>query len=216
MLLLRQHLYLAMSCVTCALLGAEALEAQNPVSPHSNQILVVWKAGSPASNQVPDSNVPPTLERNAESMGLRLQVRAFAGVEFAQEFRNAFAAHQEPDIIAIENAASIHGGGPYHPGVGIASDPDVLKSLIQVNGSLQDLAGPRGGWQFLISTSQHAEAARRLALRAPDCDVLFAAQTPVPPELQKAALEIADAYLRTPTEMKDYNDADRLTTEGAR
>ncbi len=125
-------------------------------------------------------------------------------------------AHQEPDIIAIENAASIHGGGPYHPGVGIASDPDVLKSLIQVNGSLQDLAGPRGGWQFLISTSQHAEAARRLALRAPDCDVLFAAQTPVPPELQKAALEIADAYLRTPTEMKDYNDADRLTTEGAR
>ena len=189
---------------------------QSPIQPGGNQVLVVWKAGSPASNQVPDSNVPLNLERKAESMGLRLQVRAFAGSEFAQEFRNAFAAHQEPDIIAIENAASIHGGGPYNPGVGIASDPDVRKSLIQVNGSLQDLAGPRGGWQYLISTSQHAEAARRLALRAPDCDVLFTAPTPVPPELQKAALEIAGAYLRTPTEMKDYNDADRLMTEGAR
>jgi hypothetical protein len=38
----------------------------------------------------------------------------------------------------------------------------------------------------------------------------------VPPELEKAAVEIADAYLRTPTEMKDYDDADRLTTEGVR
>jgi hypothetical protein len=190
--------------------------AQTPVSPDRNQTLVVWKAGSPASNETPDSQVPLNLERKAESMGLRLQVRAFAGIEFAQEFRNAFAAHQEPDIIAIENAASIHGGGPYNPGVGIASDPDVRKSLIQVNGSLQDLAGPRGGWQYLISTSQHAEAARRLALRAPDCDVLYVPQTPVPPEIQKAALEIANAYLRTPTEMKNYNDADRLTTEGVR
>ena len=190
--------------------------APRPASPGGDRVLVVWRAGSPASNETPDGNVPVNLERKAESMGLRLQVRAFAGVEFAQEFRNAFAAHQEPDIIAIENAASIHGGGPNNPGVGIASNPDVRKSLIQVNGSLQDLAGPRGGWQYLISTSQHAEAARRLALRAPDCDVLFTAPTPVPPELQKAALEIANAYLRTPTEMKDYNDADRLMTEGAR
>jgi len=204
-----------MSCVAYALLGAKALEAQNPISPNSNQILVVWKAGSPASNQAPDSNVPLNLERKAESMGLRLQVRAFAGIEFAQEFRNALAAHQEPDIIAIENAASID-GPPNNPGVGIASDPDVRKRLIQVNGSLQDLAGIRGGRQFLISTSQHAQAARSLALRAPDCDVLFVAQTPVPPELEKTAVEIADAYLRTPTEMKDYNDTDRLTTESVR
>ncbi|MDR3793170.1 MAG: hypothetical protein P4L03_07305 [Terracidiphilus sp.] len=204
-----------MSCAICVLLGAKALVAQNPVSPNSHQILVVWKAGSPASDQTPDSNVPINFERKAENMGLRLEVRAFAGKEFAQEFRNAFAAHKEPDIIAIENAASID-GPPNNPGIGIASDPAVRRSLVQVNGSLKELAGERGGRQFLISTSEHAEAARRFALRHPECDTSIVAETPVPPDLEQAALRMNDAYLRTPLQLKEYEDADRLTAEGVR
>lgn len=215
MFLPRQHLYFAIGCVACALFGAAALEAQNPVSPDSQQILVVWKAGSPTSNQAPDSNVPLSLERKAENMGLRLQVRAFAGIEFAQQFRNAFAAHQEPDIIAIENAASID-GPPNKPEVGIASDPAVRSSLVQVNGSLSELAGERGGRQFLISTAEHADAARRFALRPPECDTSIVAEIAVPPDLEQAARRMNDAYLRTPLQLKEYEDTDRLTTEGAR
>ena len=215
MLLQRQHLFFAMSCVACTLLGAHALAAQNLSSPNSNQTLVVWKAGSPASNQVPDNGVPTNLERKAESMGLRLEVHAFAGSEFAQQLRNAFAAHAEPDIIAIENAASIE-GPPSSPRVGIASDPAELSSLVQVNGSLKELAGERGGRQFLISTSEHAEAARRFALRPPECDTSIVAETQVPPDLEQATIRMNDAYLRTPLQLKEYEDADRLTTEGVR
>lgn len=216
MLLLRQPFYLA-SCVACALLGSEAVGAQNPVPPDSNQILVVWTADSPNSNQAPENNVPLNLERKAESMGLRLEIRAFRASEFTQEFQKAFATHQEPDIISVENAASIvnPASGPYTI-FGIASDPDVRKSLVQVNGSLSELAGERGGRQFLISTSQHAEAARRFALRPPECDTSIVAETPVPPDLQQAALRMNDAYLRTPLQLKEYEDAERLTTEGVR
>lgn len=191
--------------------------AQSPAAPGGNRVLVVWSVGSPASNETPDSKVPLNLERKAESMGLRLQIRAFPAREFAQEFQNAFAAHREPDIIAVENAFTIESPSNNPYGVnGIASDPDVRRSLIQVNGSLHDLAGHRGGWQYLISTSEHAEAARRLALRAPECDASPIAETPLPPDLQKAAVRITDAYLHAPAEMEAYDDADRLTTEGVR
>jgi hypothetical protein len=187
--------------------------AQGPVSPGGNQVLVVWRVGSPTSNQTPDSNVPLNLERKAESMGFRLQIHTFPAREFAQAFQNAFSAHEEPDIIAVENATSVKwpGNNPYGI-VPITSDPDVRKSLIQVNGSL---SGIGGGWQFLISTSQHAEAARRLALRPAECDASAVAETPMVHNLQQAAVQIANAYLRTPTEMRAYDDVDRLRTEGA-
>jgi hypothetical protein len=206
-----------MSCVALALLGAETVAAQSPSSPGGDQVLIVWTSGSPDSNQSPDNNVPLNLERKAESMGLRLQIRAFLARDFAQEFQAALAAHLEPDIIAVENASTIESprSNPYGI-VGIASDPDVRRSLIQVNSSLNELAGIRGGWQFLISTSEHAEAARRFALRPPECDASLVVETPVPPDLEQTALQIADAYLRTPAEMKAYDDADRLTTEGVR
>jgi hypothetical protein len=215
--MLRRHLHLTVFCSAFALFGAAILAAQSPVAPGGKQVLVVWKAGSPTTDKAPDSRAPLNLERKAESMGLQLEVHAFPAHEFVQEFLSAHAAHREPDIIAVENAGTIQGPANNAYGIiSIASDPDALRSLIQVSGSLQDLAGPRGGRQFIVSTSQHAEAARRLALREPDCDEFLAAQTPVPAELQKAAVEIATAYLRAPGEMKAYDDADRLATEGVR
>jgi len=215
--MLRQQLSFAMSCIEFALLGAATMAAQGPASSNRSQILVVWEAGSPASNQAPEGNVPLNLERKAESVGFRLEIRAFPAREFVQEFLSAFAAHREPDIIAVENAGTIQGPRDNAYGiVSIASNPDALSSLIQVNGSLSELAGERGGRQFLVATSEHAEAARRFALRPPECDTSIVPETPVPPDLEQAALRMNDAYLRTPLQLKEYEDADRLTTEGVR
>jgi hypothetical protein len=213
---LRQHLRFAIGCVGFALLGAGTLAAQSPVSLGDNQVLVVWKVGSPDSTQTPDSAVPLKFEAKAKSMGLRLQVRALTANEFAQEFPRAFAAHQAPDIIAAENAFSIDAPGNYKRGPGIAADPEVRRGLTQVYGSLIELEGPRGGKEFLLSTSEHADAARRFALRPPDCDTVFVARTSVPPDLQQTAVQIADAYLSAPEKLKAYDDPDRLMTEGAR
>lgn len=191
--------------------------SRSPVSSGGNSVLVVWEAGSPQSDQPPSNNVPPSLQLRAESMGLQLQIRTFPARGFAQEFHKAFAAHREPDIVAVENGASIDGPENNPSGiVGIASYPEVRRSLVQVNGSLIELAGVRGGRQFLVSTSEHAEAARRFALRPPDCDLLVAAETSLPPDLQQAAMEIADAYLRSPAQTTAWDDPDRLATEGTR
>jgi len=213
--LLRFHL--AISFVGFALLDAQSVIAQAGAATSDRQVLVIWKAGSPQSNLPPDNSIPPNLERKAEAMGLRLEIRAFRASEFTQEFQEAFAEHQEPDIISVENVANIvnPASGPYAV-FGIASNPDIRKSLILVYGSLIELEGPRGGREFLVSRSAHAQAARRFALRPPDCDTVFVAATPVPADIQQTAVQIADAYLSTPEKVKAYDDPDRLTTEGVR
>ncbi|MFZ0339309.1 MAG: hypothetical protein WAL45_14840 [Terracidiphilus sp.] len=205
--------HFAIGFVAFALLGAQALAAQAGVASDGRQVLLVWKVGPP-SGEAPLADIPLNLERKAEAMGLRLEVRAFTASEFAQEFPVAFAAHHEPDIIAAENAFSIAAPEGYKHGPGIASDPEVRKSLTQVNGSLGALAGPRGGRQYLIATSEHAEAARRLALRPPDCDSIFVAETPVPPDIEQTAVQMAEAYLRAPAGINAYDDPARLRTEG--
>jgi hypothetical protein len=60
--------------------------AQRPISSNGNQVLVVWKAGSPASNETPDSQAPFNLERKAERMGLGLEVHAFRRANLCKNF----------------------------------------------------------------------------------------------------------------------------------
>ena len=134
--------HFAISFVALALLGAQALAAQVGVASDGRQVLVVWKVGPPTSGETPVADIPLNLERKAEAMGLRLEARAFTASEFAQEFPVAIAAHRAPDIVAVENAFSIAAPEGYKHGPGIASDPEVRKSLIQVNGSLKRSPDP--------------------------------------------------------------------------
>ncbi|MGD0482343.1 MAG: hypothetical protein ABSA42_19395 [Terracidiphilus sp.] len=209
--------HFAIGFVIFALLGVQALAAQAGVASDGSQVLVVWTAGSPTTDEAPAANIPPNLERKAESMRLHLQVRAFRASEFTQEFLKAFAAHQEPDIIVVENIANIVNPASGQYAVhGMASNPGALQSLTLVYGSFVELEDPRGGREFLVSTSSHAQAARQFALRPPDCDTISVAPTPVPADIVQAAAPIANAYLSAPETLKAYDDPDRLTTEGVR
>lgn len=210
--------YWAIFGMVWALSGALPDFAQRAASADGRGVIVVWTVGSPATGDTPDAKVPGDLENRAEGIGLRLQIQAFPAKVFAQEFFDAFNAHHEPDVIAFDNASVIEArrNNPYGQ-VGIASDPAVRKSLVQVTGAMSKLTGgPAGGWQFLISTSKNYEAARRLALLPPECGAGGVSGVPINRDVQEAAVQMADAYLRAPGEMSMYNDADRLIGKGVR
>jgi hypothetical protein len=177
---------------------------------------VVWKVGSPHTGDTPDTTAPLDLKLSAKKLGTTVRIKAFPAKGFAQTFFDAFEAHQEPDVIAIDNYGIIDGIttklGAF---TGIGSSQTVARSLVTVTDSLKGLAGGRGGWQFLVSTSKNHEVARLLALQPPECD----ARTPqllVPVEVQPVARTIADAYLQQLASLKTYEDSDRLVAEGMR
>jgi hypothetical protein len=188
--------------------------AQSPAS-LDKATIVVWKVGSPFSNETPDSKVPPDLELKAEQMGMRLQIKSFPAKGFAQAFFAAFAQDEEPDVVATDNMLNIEKRPSGNDGVvGIATDPEVRKSLVYVKGSLNDLMGHTEGFEFLVSTSKNHEAARRFAFRPPECDERISSPRTIPADVDRISDQIAKAYLSDPDSARDYDDEDRLVAQG--
>jgi hypothetical protein len=191
--------------------------AEEPSTPASSRteerVITVWKVGSPHSGETPDTTVPLDLERSAEQIDHRLKIEAFPAKDFAEAFFEAFKKNQEPDILAIDNYGIINGIrtslGTF---TGIESNDTVRQKLVGVTQSLKELEGPQGGWEFLLSTSKNYDAAKLLALRAPECDAGWKL-TPLPPDLKGIAGRIGWAYLRgDATTLKTLDDADRIYT----
>jgi hypothetical protein len=134
-------------------------------------------------------------------------VRTLPSEGFARRFFDAYHSGQEPDVLTIYNYRIIWG---------MASD--VRKSLLPVTESLWgfDVPGPLGienGWQFLVTTSEHYEAARRLALRSPDCRPEWHT-SPLPQELQPVVADMTRAYLEGDANaLASFEDDQRLRTE---
>jgi hypothetical protein len=126
---------------------------------------------------------------------------------FARRFFDAYHSGQEPDVLTIYDYRIIWG---------MASD--VRKSLLPVTESLWgfDAPGSLGfeyGWQFLVTTSEHYEAARRLALRSPDCRPDWQT-SPLPEELQPVVAYMTRAYLEGDANaLASFEDDQRLRTE---
>ena len=192
---------------------ASAAFAQQPASA-GKQTIVVWKVGSPSSNETPAPTVPADLELKAEKMGLSLQIKAFPAKGFAQAFLDAFAKDDEPDVVATASMLNIEKKPSGDDGVvGIATDPAVRKNLVQVKGPLNDLLGG-AGFEFLISTSKNYDAARRFVLRPPECDARISLSRTIPSDVDLIAEQIAKAYLHDPDSVRDYDDEDRLVAPG--
>jgi hypothetical protein len=100
---------------------------------------------------------------------------------------------------------------------GIESNAEVRQSLIEVTELLDGRfsVGTRwSGWQYLLSTSKHYEAARRLAMRTPAC-VGLPVSAMVPEDLARTAEQISTAYLEHAS-LNNDEDAERLKTRGTR
>jgi len=203
---------LFISLLACAL---GAYSQQSMPAAGEGQI-VVWRVGSPYIGSTPDTTTPLDLRQQAEKLGSPIRIESFPAKGFAQVFFDAFEAHKEPDVIAFDNMGILEGAStPLGGFTGIGSSSTVRKALVQVTGSLQDLTGGHmHGWQYLIRTSKNYEAAKRLALRAPECDVDWPqASAPVD---EAVSLRITKAYLERSATLRTFEDPERLVAEGER
>jgi Trypsin-like peptidase domain len=138
----------------------------------ANHVITIWKIGSPYDGGIPDATVPPNLGSLARKNGLEFAVTALSARDLYNKFNDAVLRHEEPDILSIINWGSMTGTktslGQFE---GLAGSPGVTDRLTLVYKAFEEVTAPREyGWQFLVSGSRNAEAARSLALRDPECD----------------------------------------------
>jgi hypothetical protein len=151
--------------------SANKPESDPLVSKSEQHVITLWKVGSPRTGEIPSrKTTPPNIERGAQKLGYTVLIASFPAKGFAQIFFRAFERHQAPDILAFDNFGVLEGiTTPAGDFKGIESDPSVRRVLVQATGSLA--VPPRlRGWEYLIRTSPHYEAARALFLRPPDCE----------------------------------------------
>jgi hypothetical protein len=178
----------------------------------SSREIVVWRVGSPYADDTPDTAIPPELKHRAQLQGKRLTMKAYPARGFAQLFFNAFEAHREPDILTFTNMGVLQGNGSV---TGISSSEPVKRALVHAEGSLSALNGAQGGWQYLLRTSNNWEAARELAMPAPECE--GSTQSGGAPEaLSEQLPAMAKAYLERSSDFAQYEDPEHLRSEGTR
>lgn len=170
----------------------------------------IWKVGSPYMGDVPGTEPPPALAREAGSRGWRLSIESFPAQGFAGRFSAAVKGGSAPDIVVFDNFGIMDGiATELGTFVGIGQDPVIGKRLIQVTSSFDELLGPRRGWTYLVASSANHAAARTLALRPPQCGSALSAKSP-PADL--AVSEVAAAYLRGDNgAILRHADSERLT-----
>jgi len=199
-------------------------EQRNPNPPElrpEERLITVWKVGDPHRGDTPDTTIPPDLDQAAKNLGLKITVNAFSAVGFAQQFFDAFEKGQEPDVLAINNYGIIIGIttslGDF---TGVASDETIREKLVKVTESLDGLEGPnsyrrKNGWEFLVTASEHAKAAKLLAVRSPECNQRWDL-APLTQDLQESAIPIARAYLQGDRKsLAAFEDPERLHTDAA-
>jgi hypothetical protein len=175
------------------------------------ETITVWKVGPPYPSTYPAGLIYASyvsrLQQQAQRLGIRIVVKTLPGEGFARRFFDAYHSGQEPDVLAINNYRIIWG---------MASD--VRKSLEPVTESLWGFEGPgplgiENGWEFLVTTSEHSEAARMLALRSPDCRPEWHT-SPLPEDLQPTVADMTRAYLQGDANaLASFEDDQRLRTE---
>ena len=166
------------------------------VTKTGGNLIRVWSVGSPFTGALPQTRVPPELEHQAEKLGYTIVVENFRAAGFVARFREAFQAHNAPEILTFDNFGILIGvntpAGPYQ-GV-LDTDYQIATSLEMVYEAFAGLQ-PRG-WVILVRPAVNHEAVKTLALQPPRCDSeLSAAQSPELQQAQSTASEAARAYL---------------------
>lgn len=136
-----------------------------PASPEVDSTLTVWRVGSPHNGDTPPASVPTDLEIAAKDLGYSFQVRSFPAQGFHVTFSEAVAANTVPDILSFDNYGILRGIetdlGTF---TGIATKPEVRKSLVFVRESLETLGD---SLQLLNVSSRNHTGAKKLAMREP-------------------------------------------------
>jgi hypothetical protein len=173
----------------------ECVGAQD-TSKLNGKLIRVWTVASPYGDDLPQTNVPLELQRQAENLGYRIEVTAFRAAGFAAKFRQALQENNEPEVLTFNNYGVVWGvSSPtgWVEGIGFA-----LPSLATVREALAQLQ-PRG-WVLLVSSAVNYEAVKTLSMQPPVCDAESdpQASSQISPELRQAqetAVSAAQAYL---------------------
>jgi len=164
------------------------------------QVIRVWKVGSPHRGEVPDVRMPENLSRKAMELNSRIEIRSMPARDLYGVLTNAVATNDEPDVLVIDNMGLIFGIttqlGRFD---GIGRDPKVRVSLLEVSEAFRSLA-TTPGWQFLLKGSRNFARAKALAMMEPDCDPDYGNPGPWTGELktnvEKTAKIAAAAYFQ--------------------
>jgi hypothetical protein len=155
--------------------------------------------------------VPFALNEESIRRGFGITVAAFPAEGFATTFRDAVTRNEAPDVLVFDNHGVMSGIttalGKFE---GIGEDPRLRPHFVRVTGAFDELLGPERGWTYLFAFSPNHEAAKRLALRTPDCPSGSSGPKPED-ELIQIVPKVATAYLNgDESSLGAYSDPDRL------
>ena len=157
-------------CAVALAVGAAVLWSLWPAASRPPERIVLWKVGSPSTNETPAATVPDDLRAVARQAGLTIEMEVFAAQGFAQRLADAMKRNAAPDILSFDNAAILEGGQtPSGRLTGIEQNDAVRQALVPVSESLESLEPPGGSWQFLVATSPNYARARILSLKGFRC-----------------------------------------------
>jgi hypothetical protein len=181
---------------------------------YTEDAINIWIVGSPHTDNVPSSEVPPEIASNARDLRVRLDVKVFAAKGFAEAFFSAFESGNGPDVLVVDNYGHIDGiTTPLGNFPGIASRAKVRDSLISVS---ESFSGFGDGWQFLFTNSRNHQNGKALAMAAPKCKPEFTESVSrLAPseadEVRASAISAGYAYLTCNKEsMASMSDKSRL------
>ena len=199
----------------CLVVGCVLATFAAPHALQQRDVVRVWRIGSPYLGDTPGTGVPSRVANALQNGNAKLQVEAMPAADLAPRLSTAMENGSHPDVLVIDNYGLITGTttslGTF---VGIAQNVRVKDQLARVTGSLDGLLGPQRGWTFLLSTSTSYAAARRMALRTPDCgNTGPIVQTD---ELTETVPGIVRAYLSgNAGALEGESDTERLTVVNA-
>ena len=161
-----------------------------------DHLIRVWSVGSPHTGGLPQTQVPPELNQQAQKLGYTIVVENFRAAGFITKFRAAFQENTAPEILTFDNFGVLIGvdtsAGRYQ-GV-LDTDYEIASSLEMVSEAFAALQPD--GWVILVRPAVNHEAAKTLAMQPPRChSEPGAAQSPELQQAQSMATEAARAYL---------------------
>lgn len=174
--------------------------AADAAQKNTEQVIRVWKVGSPHRGEVPDVRMPEDLSRKAKELNCRIEVRSMPARDLYGLLTLAFATNDEPDVLVIDNMGLIEGIktqlGSFD---GVGRDPRVRTSLLMVSEAFRSLESTPG-WQYLFKTSRNFAQAKLLAMMEPECKLAYGKSGSwtgdVQANLEKTAIAAATAYFR--------------------
>jgi hypothetical protein len=191
--------------------------AADAAQKRTEQVIRVWKVGSPHRGDVPDVRIPADLSRKAMELNCRIEVRSMPARDLYGLLTHAVATNDEPDILVIDNMGLIIGIntqlGRFD---GIGRDPQLRMSLIDVSEAFRSLA-TTPGWQFLLKSSRNFAKAKLLAMMEPECDPSYGNTGPWTGEIKtnvgKTAKIAAAAYFQHDQSTLDALGDNRVDSE---